>query len=99
MEYGNYLIEIYEHANNHKATTTANQKKRNYLSYFFFIADTTKDLEISRIMSDEFQCSLLDLWKQQQQQQRDGGYIGWRSACSGLHFSQFPGYNFQGADP
>jgi hypothetical protein len=47
--------------------TTANQKKIVYLSYFFFIADTTEDLEISRIMSDEFQCSLLDLWEQQQQ--------------------------------
>nr|CAH0101326.1 unnamed protein product [Daphnia galeata] len=30
MEYGNFLIEIYEHAHNHKTTTTASQKK-----YFF----------------------------------------------------------------
>ncbi|XP_046645655.1 probable E3 ubiquitin-protein ligase bre1 [Daphnia pulicaria] len=30
MEYGNFLIEIYEHANNHKATTTPNQKKYYY---------------------------------------------------------------------
>jgi hypothetical protein len=30
MEYGNFLIEIYEHANNHKATTTASQKKYFY---------------------------------------------------------------------
>jgi hypothetical protein len=31
MEYDNFLIEIYEHANNHKATATASQKK-----YFYF---------------------------------------------------------------
>jgi hypothetical protein len=30
MEYGNFLVEIYEHANNHKATTTANEKKYFY---------------------------------------------------------------------
>jgi hypothetical protein len=30
MEYGNFLIEIYEHANNHKASTTASQKKYFY---------------------------------------------------------------------
>ena len=30
MEYGNFLIEIYEHANNHKATTIENQKKYFY---------------------------------------------------------------------
>ncbi|EFX79641.1 hypothetical protein DAPPUDRAFT_244756 [Daphnia pulex] len=30
MEYGNFLIEIYEHANNHKATTTASEKKYFY---------------------------------------------------------------------
>ena len=30
MEYGNFLIEIYEHANNHKATTIQNQKKYFY---------------------------------------------------------------------
>jgi hypothetical protein len=30
MEYGNFLVEIYEHANNHKATTTASQKKYFY---------------------------------------------------------------------
>ncbi len=30
MKYGNFLIEIYEHANNHKATTTASQKKYFY---------------------------------------------------------------------
>jgi hypothetical protein len=30
MEYGNFLIEIYEHANNHKATTAASQKKYFY---------------------------------------------------------------------
>jgi hypothetical protein len=27
MEYGDFLVEIYEHADNHKATTTASQKK------------------------------------------------------------------------
>ncbi|XP_046647937.1 uncharacterized protein LOC124337953 [Daphnia pulicaria] len=30
MNYGNFLIEIYEHANNHKQTTTASQKKYFY---------------------------------------------------------------------
>ncbi|XP_046645618.1 uncharacterized protein LOC124336056 isoform X4 [Daphnia pulicaria] len=30
MEYGNFLVEIYEHANNHKATTTAGEKKYFY---------------------------------------------------------------------
>jgi hypothetical protein len=30
MEYGNFLVEIYEHANNHKATTTASEKKYFY---------------------------------------------------------------------
>ncbi|XP_046651567.1 uncharacterized protein LOC124342588 isoform X5 [Daphnia pulicaria] len=30
MEYGNFLIEIYEHANNHKITTTAGDKKYFY---------------------------------------------------------------------
>ena len=30
MEYGNFLVEIYEHANNHKATTIASQKKYFY---------------------------------------------------------------------
>jgi hypothetical protein len=30
MEYGNFLVEIYEHANNHKATTTDSQKKYFY---------------------------------------------------------------------
>jgi hypothetical protein len=30
VEYGNFLIEIYEHVNNHKATTTANEKKYFY---------------------------------------------------------------------
>jgi hypothetical protein len=30
MKYGSFLIEIYEHANNHKQTTTASQKKYFY---------------------------------------------------------------------
>jgi hypothetical protein len=30
MEFGNFLVEIYEHANNHKATTTASEKKYFY---------------------------------------------------------------------
>ena len=30
MEYGNFLVEIYEHASNHKATTTASEKKYFY---------------------------------------------------------------------
>jgi hypothetical protein len=30
MEYGNFRIEIYEHANNHRAATTASQKKYFY---------------------------------------------------------------------
>ena len=30
MKYGNFLIEIYEHVNNHKATTTDSQKKYFY---------------------------------------------------------------------
>jgi hypothetical protein len=30
MEYGNFHVEIYEHANNHKATTTASEKKYFY---------------------------------------------------------------------
>ncbi|XP_046645605.1 synaptonemal complex protein 1-like isoform X2 [Daphnia pulicaria] len=30
MKYGNFLIEIYEHANNHKPTATASQKKYFY---------------------------------------------------------------------
>jgi hypothetical protein len=30
MEYGNFRIEIYEHAKNHKATTTSSQKKYFY---------------------------------------------------------------------
>jgi hypothetical protein len=30
MKYGNFLVEIYEHANNHKATTTAGEKKYFY---------------------------------------------------------------------
>jgi hypothetical protein len=30
MKYGNFLVEIYEHANNHKATTTASDKKYFY---------------------------------------------------------------------
>jgi hypothetical protein len=30
MKYGNFLVEIYEHANNHKETTTASQKKYFY---------------------------------------------------------------------
>ncbi len=30
MEYGNFHVEIYEHANNHKATTTAGEKKYFY---------------------------------------------------------------------
>jgi hypothetical protein len=30
MEYGNFLIDIYEHAHNHKAATTASQKKYFY---------------------------------------------------------------------
>ncbi|EFX82821.1 hypothetical protein DAPPUDRAFT_240849 [Daphnia pulex] len=30
MKYGNFLVEIYEHANNHKQTTTASQKKYFY---------------------------------------------------------------------
>jgi hypothetical protein len=30
MEYGNFLIDIYEHAHNHKGTTTASQKKYFY---------------------------------------------------------------------
>ncbi|XP_046456767.1 CAP-Gly domain-containing linker protein 1-like isoform X2 [Daphnia pulex] len=30
MEYGNFLVEIYEHANNHKPTTTASEKKYFY---------------------------------------------------------------------
>ena len=32
VEYGNFLIEIYEHVNNHETTTTASQKK-----YFYFL--------------------------------------------------------------
>jgi hypothetical protein len=30
MKYGNFLVEIYEHANNHKATTTDSKKKYFY---------------------------------------------------------------------
>ncbi|EFX82610.1 C1qdc1 protein [Daphnia pulex] len=30
IEYGNFLVEIYEHANNHKANTTASEKKYFY---------------------------------------------------------------------
>jgi hypothetical protein len=30
MEFGNFLVEIYEHSNNHKATTTTSQKKYFY---------------------------------------------------------------------
>ncbi|XP_046456425.1 repetitive organellar protein-like isoform X2 [Daphnia pulex] len=30
MEYGDFLVEIYEHANNHKATTSTSQKKYFY---------------------------------------------------------------------
>jgi hypothetical protein len=30
IKYGNFLVEIYEHANNHKATTTASEKKYFY---------------------------------------------------------------------
>jgi hypothetical protein len=30
MEYGNFLVEIYEHANNHKPTATASEKKYFY---------------------------------------------------------------------
>ncbi|EFX82669.1 C1q and tumor necrosis factor-related protein-like protein 2 [Daphnia pulex] len=30
IEYGNFLVEIYEHANNYKATTTASEKKYFY---------------------------------------------------------------------
>jgi hypothetical protein len=30
MKYGNFLVEIYEHANNHKATTTASERKYFY---------------------------------------------------------------------
>jgi hypothetical protein len=30
MEYGDFLVEIYEHADNHKVTTTASQKKYFY---------------------------------------------------------------------
>ncbi|EFX79566.1 hypothetical protein DAPPUDRAFT_244780 [Daphnia pulex] len=63
MEYGNFLIEIYEHANNHKVTTTASEKKYFY-SPLALLDHTSAVSRLNRVTKQSELRFRIEMWNE-----------------------------------
>jgi hypothetical protein len=61
MEYGNFLVEIYEHANNHKPTTTASEKKYFY-SPLALLDHTSAVSRLNRVTKQQEMRFRIEMW-------------------------------------
>jgi hypothetical protein len=61
MDYGNFLVEIYEHANNHKATTTASEKKYFY-SPLALLDQTSAVSRLNRVTKQSEMRFRIEMW-------------------------------------
>jgi hypothetical protein len=61
MEYGNFLVEIYEHANNHKPTTTASEKKYFY-SPLALLDHTSAVSRLNRVTKQQEMRFRVEMW-------------------------------------
>jgi hypothetical protein len=61
MEYGNFLVEIYEHANNHKPTTTAGEKKYFY-SPIALLDNKSAVSRLNRVTKQQEMIFRVEMW-------------------------------------